>query len=301
MQSTMNAGDWLRLAALSAVWGSSFLFYKVLGKELPPLTIVFGRVALGALVLWFALRLRGCMVRLPRDQWGNFLVLGALTAAPFALFVIGETRVSSGTAAILNATTPLFVALTTAYFYRTEVMTFAKLAGIGCGVAGVAVLVGSKALLGQDLVGQGACLLAAICYGFGLPYGRRVVGVDPASMALGQLVAATVLLVPLLPLERPWALPTPGPAGIASLLGVAVCCTSMAYLIYFDLLMRAGAGNLSLVTLLVPVSALFLGAIVLHEPIAPTALAGMALIFAGLAVGDGRLTRRAMAAAGFSR
>jgi drug/metabolite transporter (DMT)-like permease len=294
----MDGGNWLRLAGLSLIWGSSFLFYKVLGTELPAFTVVFARAALGAGVLWLILRVQRRAMRIPREQWGRFFVLGAINAAfPFALFVWGETRVTSGTAAILNATMPLFTALTTALVYRTEALTAARLAGIVCGIAGVTVLVGPRALVGQDLLGQGACLLASLFYGFGTPYGRRITGVDPANMALGQLVAASLVALPLGLLEQPWTFPMPGPAGWASLAGIAVLCTSLAYLIFFDLLVRVGPANLALVTLLVPVSALLLGAIVLGERVGLPALAGMALIFAGLAVSDGRLARRAMALA----
>lgn len=152
------------------------------------------------------------------------------------------------------------------------------------------MLVGPQALLGQDLLGQAACLLAALSYGFGVPFGRRITGVSPANMALVQLVTASVLLLPLvLALEHPWTIALPSRAGWASLLGIAVLSTSFAYLLFFDLLARVGAGNLSLVTFLVPGSALLLGWAVLGETVTWAALAGLALIGAGFAAIDGRL------------
>jgi drug/metabolite transporter (DMT)-like permease len=291
MRQTMNGGDWARLLVLSVLWGGSFLFYRMLATELPPLTTVFGRVAIGGIGLLAILKARGVVIRVPRDQWGRFFLLATLNnVVPFTLFSWGEARVSSGTAAILNATTPLFAVLVSGLIWRTEALTGAKFAGIACGITGVAVLVGPQALLGQDVLGQAACLLAALSYGFGVPYGRRITGVTPPNMAVGQMAAATLMLLPLAALvDRPWSLPSPSLSGWAALLGIAVLSTSVAYLIFFDILARAGATNLALVTFLVPASALLLGAGVLGEAVTWQALAGMALIAVGLAAIDGRL------------
>lgn len=291
MRQTMNGGDWLRLGVLSVLWGGSFLFYRVLAGELPPLTTSFGRVAIGGLALLAILRVRGVKLGVRWAQMRQFVVLALLNnVIPFTLFVWGEQRVSSGTAAILNAMTPLFTVLVAGLVWRTEKLTRARLCGIAFGIAGVAVLVGPQALLGQDVLGQAACLLAAFSYGFGVPFGRRIIGVTPANMALLQLVTSSVLLLPLvLALEHPWTVAAPSLAGWASLIGIAVLSTSFAYLLFFDLLARVGAGNLSLVTFLVPGSALLLGWAVLGETVAWTALAGLALIGAGFAAIDGRL------------
>jgi drug/metabolite transporter (DMT)-like permease len=293
MRQTMNGGDWLRLGLLSGLWGASFLFYRMLATELPPLVTTFGRVALGGAALVAILAPHAAPIALPRAQWGRFLVLAALNnAIPFTLFAWGETRVAAGTAAILNAMTPMFSVVVGALVWRSEALTRARVAGVACGIAGVAVLIGPGALLGQDWPGELACLLAALSYGFAVHYARRFEGVTPANKALGQLVAASAMLLPLVVLlDRPWALPAPSTAGWVALIGIAVPCTALAYLLFFDLIARAGANNTALVTLLVPVSALLLGAIVLGEPITFNALGGMALIAAGLAAIDGRLLR----------
>ena len=293
MRQTMNLGDWTRLAGLSALWGASFLFYRMLAHELPPLTTVLGRVGLAAIVLLALLRAAGTRIAIPRSQWRHLLVFATLNnALPFTLFAWGESRVTGGTAAILNAMTPMFAVLVGAFWARTEPLTAARVVGVLCGVAGVVVLIGPGALLGQDLLGQAACLLAAVSYGFSLHYARRITGVSPPNMALGQLTAACLLVLPLAAaVDRPWTLPNPSLSGWIALLGIAVLCTSIAYLMFFDLLRRVGGTNLSLVTLLVPVSAVALGALVLGEPVTWNALGGMALIAAGLAAIDGRLAR----------
>lgn len=287
----MSGGDWARLAGLSVLWGASFLFYRVLAGQVPPFSVVAGRVGFAVLGLLLILRLRGQRLAVPRAQWGRFAVLGLLNnAIPFSLFAWAETRIDGGTASIVNATTPLFVALVTGLVWRTEPLTPARLLGIGCGVAGVAVLVGPDALLGQDIWGQAACLLASVSYGFGAPYAKRIAGVAPTSMALGQLTASSLTMLPLaLLIDQPWTQPLPGPAAWGALLGIALLSTSVAYIVFFDLLARNGATNLTLVTFLVPISALLLGAVVLDEAVTWNALAGMALIAAGLAAIDGRL------------
>lgn len=299
MRQTMNLGDWLRLAGLSVVWGGSFLFYRMLAHELPPFVTVLGRVALAAMVLSLLLRATGVPVFVPRGQWARFLRLAAVNnAIPFTLLAWGETRVTSGSAAILIAATPMFAVLVGALVFRTERLTLNSLAGVACGMAGVAVLIGPGALLGEDLLGQAACLAAAMFYGYGMQYARRIAGVTPPNMALGQMVAAGVVMLPLaLAIDQPWHLPQPSPIGWAALLGLSVPCTALAYLLYFDLLRRVGGTNLSLVNLLVPVSALLMGAAVLGETVGWRSLGGMALIAAGLACIDGRIFRRGGAAA----
>ena len=291
MRQTMNGGDWLRLGALSLLWGASFLFYRMLATELPPLVTTFGRVALGGLALVAILAPRAAPIALPRAQWGRFALLAVLNnVVPFTLFAWGEMRVAAGTAAILNAMTPMFSVLVGALVWRSEALTGARVAGVLCGIAGVAVLIGPGALLGQDWPGELACLLAALSYGFAVHFARRFEGVTPANKALGQLVASSVVLLPLmLIVDQPWSLPAPSAAGWVALVGIAVPCTALAYLLFFDLIARAGANNTALVTLLVPVSALLLGAVVLGEPVTWNALGGMALVAAGLAAIDGRL------------
>ena len=121
---------------------------------------------------------------------------------------------------------------------------------------GVALTVGPGALVGQDWPGELACLLAALCYGLAVHHARRIEGVTPANKALGQLIASSALLLPVvLVANPPWTLPAPSTAGWVALLGIAIPCTAIAYLLFFDLIARAGANNTALVTLLVPVSA----------------------------------------------
>jgi drug/metabolite transporter (DMT)-like permease len=293
MRQTMNGGDWARLLTLALIWGSSFLFYKLLGAELPPFTAVFGRLSLGVLGLIAILRLRGTKIALPRAEWGRFAMVGLLNCViPFSLYFWAGQHVSSGTAAILNSTVPMWTALSAGLVFRIEGLTPRRFAGVAFGIAGVAALIGPQALFGQDLLGEAACLLAALNLGCAGPYARRIQGVRPAGMAVGSVGAAALMMLPVaLIFDRPWTLPMPSGTAWIALFGIAFICTSLAYLVFFDLLARAGASNLSLVTLLVPITALVLGAVVLGERLSLAAGVGMALIFCGLAVNDGRVLR----------
>jgi drug/metabolite transporter (DMT)-like permease len=211
---------------------------------------------------------------------------------PFSLIAFGEIRIASGSAAILNATTPIFTILVAHFVTSDEKITAAKGVGVLAAFLGVAVLIGPAALSGfgqGDLLGDAACLLAAAVYSLGATYGRRFKGITPLKIATAQVTAATIILIPLTALvDRPWALPMPSPGAWAALLAIALLSTSLAYLLFFRILAVAGATNLVLVTFLLPGSALILGALFLDETVTLRALMGMALIGLGLAAIDGR-------------
>jgi drug/metabolite transporter (DMT)-like permease len=215
---------------------------------------------------------------------------------PFSLIVWGQAHIASGLASILNAMTPLFTVVVAHFLTADEKLTPQRAAGVAIGFGGVAVMVGPAALqgFGTDLLAQLACLAAAVFYSFAGVYGRRFrrLGLAPLQTAFGQVATSSLLLVPLaLLVDRPWTLPMPGLATWAAVIGLAVVSTAFAYGLYFRILARAGATNVLLVTFLVPVSAILLGALVLGERLQPRHFAGMALIGVGLAAIDGRLAR----------
>ena len=289
----MGLAEWLLLLALSALWGGTFFFFKVLLEDLPPFTIVLGRVGIAAVALNLYLLARRDPMPTAARTWGAFLVMGLLNnVVPFSLIVFGETRISSGLASILNAATPVFAVLSAHVLTANERLTWRRGAGVLFGFAGVAVLIGPDALAGlaaQDLPGEISCLAAAFIYGLAGIYGRRFKGIAPIKVATGQITASTLILLPVAALvDRPWTLAMPGTATWVSLISLALLCTALAYMLYFRILAVAGATNLMLVTFLLPISALLLGWLALGEAIAPSALYGMALIGLGLACIDGR-------------
>lgn len=280
------------LLALGALWGGSFFFGKLVAAELPPLTGMLGRVGFAALALLAACGALG--VALPRDgaAWRALIVMGALNnVLPMSLILYAQTELASGLAAILNAATPIFAVLLAHATTADERLTGARLAGVLCGFAGVAVLVGPAALRGLDdaLLAAGASLAAAFSYACAGVYGRRLRPLSPAVAATGQLAGASLLALPLaLAVDRPWTLASPSAGGWAALAGLALLCTALAYLLYFRILRTAGATNLLLVTFLIPASAILLGWLFLDERLAAQHLAGFALIGLGLACLDGR-------------
>jgi len=295
MKREMGPAEWSLLLGLSAVWGGSFFFVEVALEDLPPLTVVLARVGLAAIALNTFILLRGERLPGSRRAWGAFLAMGALNnMIPFTLIAWSQTRIDSGLAAILNATTPLFTVLLAHWLTRDEPATAHRFAGVTVGFAGVAVLIGPAALVGSGgtALAQMAVLAAALSYGFAGIFGRRFAGLSAPVAAAGMLTASAVLMAPLaLVLERPWTL-APGATTLAALAGLALVSTAFAYLLYFRLLAAAGATNLLLVTFLIPVSALALGILFLGEQPDAFAFAGMGLIGAGLVLIDGRLLRR---------
>jgi drug/metabolite transporter (DMT)-like permease len=293
-QPRTSAPEWGLLLLLSLLWGGSFFFSKVALQELPPFTVVLGRVGIAALALGLYLRARQLVVPRSRAAWLAFAGMGALNnLVPFTLIFWGQTTIASGLASVLNATTPVFSILVAHALTTDERITAPKLAGVALGLAGVVALVGTDVLAGssRSVPGMLACLGAALSYGFAGVFGRRFrrMGIPPAVGAFGQVATTTVLMLPVaLAFDTPWRLLAPGPATWAALAGLALLSTALAYVIFFRILARAGATNASLVTLLVPVSAILLGSLVLGERLSAGQLLGMALIGLGLLAIDGR-------------
>jgi Predicted permease, DMT superfamily len=291
----MGSAEWAMLIALSILWGGSFLFIGIAVKAVPPLTIVLARVGIAALALNLVLRLSGQRLPLDGRVWAAFAVMGFLNnLIPFSLIVWGQARIPSGVASVLNAMTPVFTVIVAHFLTSDEKLTGNRLAGVALGLAGVAVMIGPAALAGAgaDVIGAFAVLLAALSYAFSGIYGRRFrgFGLSPLVVATGQLTATTMMMAPLaLVVEQPWTLTAPGPGPVAAIVALALASTALAYILFFRILTAAGAVNLSLVTLLIPVSAVLFGAAFLGETIAMRQLAGMGLIGLGLLAIDGRL------------
>jgi drug/metabolite transporter (DMT)-like permease len=296
----IDARDWSLLAVLSVLWGGSFFFNGAALRELPPLTLVFLRVTLGAAILVPLLRTQGIGFPKGLTGWKPFIAIGLLNnVIPFSLIVIGQTFIPSGLASILNATTPLFAVIVMAVA-REETLQMRRLAGVALGVAGVVILRG-WGLETRPAQGFGIllCLGGALSYGFAALAARRLLKDSaPLGTAAFQLMASTVMMaVVASAVEQPWHLPMPGLTTWLAVLGLAALSTALAYIVFFQILRRSGATNVMLVTLLIPVTAILLGWLVLGEPITVREIAGAIVIGSALLVIDGRilnLLRRAV-------
>ncbi|QHP70672.1 DMT family transporter [Bradyrhizobium sp. LCT2] len=290
----IDARDWSLLAVLSILWGGSFFFNGAGLRELPPLTLVFLRVALGAAILLPLLRVQG--IGFPRGTlgWKPFFAIGLLNnVIPFSLIVIGQTFIPSGLASILNATTPLFTVIVMA-MAGEEALQMRRVAGVALGVVGVVILRGwgIETRPGQG-VGILLCLGGALSYGFAALAARRLLkDSPPLGTATFQLMASTVMMAVVAgAVEQPWHLPMPGLTTWLAVLGLAGLSTALAYIVFFQILRRSGATNVMLVTLLIPVTAILLGWLLLGEPISMREIAGAIVIGSALLVIDGRVLR----------
>ncbi|MBO6825900.1 MAG: EamA family transporter [Sneathiella sp.] len=299
----MSLINWLLLLFLSLLWGGSFFFNGVALQEIPVLTVVFSRVFLAALTLMLVLRIKGITFPMDKNILFAFMVMGLLNnLIPFYLIVSGQTMISSGLASVLNATTPLFTALVAHFLSgeESERLGPRRIAGILCGIGGVAILlgpsIGAVGFTGDQVIGQLAVLAATLSYGFGVVYTRKVsqTGLTPLVTATGQVTATSVMMLPLILLvDQPWTFMGNISGYIfLALGGLAVLSTALAYLVYFHLIGSAGSTNASLVTLVIPVSAILLGSLFLSEDVTPQMVLGMLVIALGLLIIDGRILRR---------
>lgn len=294
----MNGQDWAILLVLSVLWGGSFFFIEIALDTVAPLTLVLLRVALASAMLWIYLLVRREKFAMPQGTMLAFLILAMLNnVIPFILFAWAQMAIDGGLASILNATTPIWGVIVAHLATSDERATPAKLVGVLLGFAGVAIMIGADLLkdIGTSVLAQLACLAATLCYALAGVYARRfrAMGVSPIGVSTGQLTAAAIVMLPLVLLfEPPWRGAAPSPEAWMALAALALFCTSLAYILYFRLVASAGATNSLLVTFLIPITAILLGALILGEQLAPRHFIGMALIGAGLAAIDGRLLRR---------
>ena len=297
VNTIMNRREWALLVTLSVLCGGSFFFAEIALESLPTLTIVTLRVGLAAITLWLVVLALKLPIPNSTPIWIAFLTMGLLNnVLPFSLIVWGQSQISSGLAAILNATAPLFGVIVAGILLRDESATPLKIMGVVVGFAGVIVMMDLSSIATSSLLAQLAILAAALSYACASVYGRRfkATGLNPILVAAGQVTGSTLLLLPIalwVDGNDPYA---NVPAKVwAAIISLAVFSTAAAYILYFKLLASAGATNILLVTLLVPVSAILLGWLFLEESLQTPHVIGMAMIALGLSAIDGRLWRRA--------
>lgn len=298
----MSAADWGVIMLLSLLWGGAFFMIELGLRSFPPNTLVFLRMALAVPPMLLILKVMDH--RMPSDwkSWRQLFILGAINAAlPFILFFWGQTRIESGLASILNATTPLWGVVTAHFLTRDEKATPARVVGVFLGLAGIVVMVGTDVLDGitNSVLAQLACLAATLLYALAAVYGRTLSqsSMTPLVVATGQVITAAVIMLPImLMVDQPWTLPAAGWDAWAGAIGLAIPSTAIAYFFYFRLIDTAGASNAMLVAFIMPVIAVILGVVALGESVEAKEIAGAALIALGLLAIDGRLLPRFSAA-----
>src|SRR6266540_5251322 len=288
---------------LAAIWGASFMFIKIAVDELAPTTTMFLRLAFsaGPLVALVAYKLGA------QRAWSELravtraaVFLGVVnTAVPFTLIAWGETKIDSGVAAIGNASMPIFVVLLAFRFRKSERATGSRLFGVLLGLGGVAVLAGVDPKGGwAGVAGTLAVVAASLSYAVGTLYTQGILeNIRNDVLAAASITWGAIWLGPLGAIQAPAQLP--GWGAIAAVLALALLGTVAGQLIYFRLIYAYGSARASLVVYLLPVTALFYGALLLDEPITVAAIAGLVLILTGTALGSGvlRMPRRREAVA----
>jgi drug/metabolite transporter (DMT)-like permease len=293
----MKLRNLLLLALLAAMWGPSFLFIKVAVADIPPLTLVLGRVGIAAALLYLLLLWR--RESLPRRwiTWKHIAVMALIhNTIPFVLFSWGEQYIDSALAAILNGTTPIFTILLAHYFTVDDHLTPTKVGGTLLGLVGLAFLIGPALLDGVQVTTWGLLALtaASIFYAVAIIYSRNHLrGLPPLVAPTGQLLLATLYILPVaLLVDRPFSLPQPSLAAAASLLALAVLGTAVAFVVYYRLVETADPSTVSMVTYIIPVIGVVLGVLILNEKLLWSTYAGFAFILVGVMSVNGLFKRR---------
>lgn len=278
---------------LAAIWGSSFLFMRIGAVEFGALPTAAVRVGIAAAFLLPLVLLRGLGPQLVRN-WRHVFLIGMFNSGiPFACFAFALLSITTGLSSILNATVPMFGALV-AWLWLKDKPASSRIVGLVVGFAGVAMLAWDKASFkpGASGIAPGwavlACLLACVCYALSASYTRRyLTGLPPLVTAAGSQIGATLGLA--LPAWWLWPARMPGSGAWLALLAVGVLCTGIAYILYFRLIETAGPARALAVTFVVPVFAVFYGAVLLGESVTLWMLLCAVVIVCGTALSTGLL------------
>lgn len=288
----MSKQNWFWLVLLSIIWGSAFMLIKIALADLTPFLIVFLRLSLGAVFMYTACKVS--RVKMPKlgKIWLNLGFLGIINSAmPFMLVAWAQQHIDSATASILNATSPVFVMILAHIITDDEKMTKRKAIGVLTGFLGIVAMVFPSIRHGIVVAGlaQLAMLGATFNYSISGIYARRFKVINPMIISAISLTGASIFLSPFLLFSD---LPDFSAIRLETIIAILVlgfACTGLAYIIYFKVLVSAGATNVLLVTLMIPISALMFSFFILGEQIQINDLIGMAMIFSGLLTIDGRI------------
>ena len=275
------------LALLALLWGGAFTLIKVAVETVPPATIVLGRLVPGALLLLALVRIKALALPSRPAMWGAFLVQGILQSAlPFTLISWGEQHIDSGLAGLLNSTPPLFAFLITFFVLGERGAPVRKFIGVAIGLAGVLAILGPDILDGSSasVQGQLAVTGASMSYALAAVYARRFSGLPPLVTAACSLTMAAAVMLPVaIAADHPWTL-TPAGQAVASIAALGVLSTALAMVIYFRLVRTLGALGVTSGSYLRAGLSIVLGMYFLNEPLFPSRLLGLFLIFASVAI-----------------
>ncbi len=282
----MSSANLIRLIALAAIWGGSFLFMRIGAPVLGPAVLIEYRVAFAALFL----ALVALWLKKPldlRQHWKHYLILGLFNSAlPFLLFAFAANTLSASLLSVLNATAPIWGALIGAAWTR-QALSARAIVGLILGLAGVALLMGFDKITSEPGAGWAiaAGLLAAFCYGIASTYAKNASSVEPLAHAHGSMWASTLLVAPALAFFPAPGTPTMGV--MAAVVALGVVCSGVAYLLYFRLVKEVGATSALTVTFLIPLFGILWGSLFLSEVVGWYTIAGSSIVILGTALVTG--------------
>ncbi|MGY3572552.1 DMT family transporter [Vibrio paucivorans] len=276
----MSTASFLRLVCLASIWGASFLFMRIAAHSFGPAYLIEARVGFAALsLLLVAIYLKRKLPFMQHPR--HFFTIGLFnTALPFLLFAYSAQTLNASTLSILNSTAAIWGAVI-GFFWHKSPLSFKAISGLALGVLGVAILVGWDAMR----IGEGATLpiiagvMAACCYGIATNYAKNAPQVSAFDNAHGNMWAAVLIVLPLLPFIPMRAVPTE--TEILAVVALGVLCTGVAYLLYFRLIADIGPASALSVTFLIPVFGILWGYLILNEPIGINTIAGTILVLSG--------------------
>jgi len=281
--------------ALGTVWGCSFIFIELGLEFLTPFGVTFTRCALGAITLLIILKIRKAKLPTQKSTWRKLWVVAMLlNVVPGVLFAFAQQYITSVLAGIINATTPLMTLVFILLLFREEKLKPEQIIGLLVGALGVMTVVGVWKELGDNqLIGVIALLLAVSCYGASYPYSTRNVvplGLRPEALATGQLIMATLTLLPLFIFNGVLGNAPRIESAIAMLL-LGVFGSGFAYIWNFYITASAGSAIASTVTYLTPVVAVVIGWLYLGEEVFWHEIIGALIVITGAVISQGRLNR----------
>jgi drug/metabolite transporter (DMT)-like permease len=277
------------LLLLGAIWGAAFMLIKIAVSDVAPATLVAVRIAITAVILYAAMRVSGVTLPRERQTWFNFYSVGMFgLVIPFLLISWGQRLIPSSTTAILGATTPLFTALINIVTRAEEKINVERIIGLIVGFVGVIVAIGIAGATEGNWIGELCVLGAAVCYAISALYSRRVFGgMKPIVPSTGQMIASASLLIPIALIWDGMPTVLPSATSITALLILAVFCTAIAYILYYQLIDSVGATKASMVSFLIAPFGVVYGSVFLQEPINPNAIAGLVIIIVGIVIAGG--------------
>lgn len=287
MEKKLKTKSLMIIFLCALCWGPSYLFIKIAVPEIPPITLVLIRVAIGFIFLYAVCRIQKKNIMDWKHLWMHFAVMGiTLNALPFTLVSFGELYISSSLTGVLNSSTLIFTAIFAHFFGFHDPLTKNKILGISVGILGLMIIylpmVFQESV--KNIIGALLVIIACLSYGTGTVYARTHLQKVPGIIALTiQLLIATIVLIPLsLFVEHPFNLPLPSYGAILGALALGVIGTAVGFYLFYKAIYIAGSTYASLTVLIVPVLAIILGTIFLHEHLTWNVYLGSILILIGV-------------------